>query len=69
MMELKQARNTLLLMAFLPLCLSGVAHKNGQHERAEDGAFSPRDHNHQKDSEGHNANFDHEAILGMILGR
>ncbi|XP_019871324.2 reticulocalbin-2 isoform X2 [Aethina tumida] len=33
-------------------------------ERAEDGAYSPRDHSHFTDSGEHHSEFDHEAILG-----
>jgi len=37
-------------------------HKHGA-ERLEDGAFSPREHNHGHDDD-HDVEFDHEAILG-----
>lgn len=42
--------------------VSPHSHKHGG-EREVDGAFSPRDHSHFEDDE-HNADFDHEAILG-----
>ena len=36
------------------------------HERAEDGAFSPRSSNHYINGE-HHQEFDHEVILGMYI--
>ena len=49
----------------------GVPHSHnhkgsGAGERASDGAFSPRDHEHMVDGE-HDSAFDHEAILGELL--
>ncbi|GJQ85673.1 hypothetical protein Trydic_g20220 [Trypoxylus dichotomus] len=44
-------------------------HSHSSHlnrERVEDGAYSPRDRGHISDSEEHNSEFDHEAILGSI---
>ncbi|XP_042855803.1 reticulocalbin-2-like isoform X2 [Penaeus japonicus] len=38
---------------------------NAQKEREADGARSPRDHGHYTNGE-HNADFDHEAILGSV---
>ncbi|XP_047481556.1 reticulocalbin-2-like isoform X1 [Penaeus chinensis] len=38
---------------------------NAQKEREADGARTPRDHGHYTDGE-HNADFDHEAILGSV---
>ena len=43
--------------------VSPHSHKHGG-EREVDGAFSPRDHSHFDDDDEHNADFDHEAILG-----
>lgn len=37
---------------------------NAQKEREADGARTPRDHGHYTNGE-HNADFDHEAILGV----
>jgi len=41
-----------------------AARKAGHQERAEDGAFSPRDHAHHGGADEHDDHFDHEAILG-----
>jgi Ca2+-binding EF-hand superfamily protein len=41
----------------------GPIQKGSGGERASDGAFSPRDHEHMVDGE-HDSAFDHEAILG-----
>jgi len=42
---------------------SDSAATHGGREREADGAYSPRDNKHG-DGDGHNAKFDHEAILG-----
>ena len=41
-------------------------HKGSAGERASDGAYSPRDHEHMVDGE-HDSSFDHEAILGELF--
>ena len=41
-------------------------HKGSGGERASDGAFSPRDHEHMVDGD-HDSAFDHEAILGELI--
>merc|ERR1719284_950100 len=48
---------------FYLLQISDSAATHGGREREADGAYSPRDKKHG-DGEGHNAKFDHEAILG-----
>lgn len=50
----------LVLLAVFVSALDGAVHHK---ERAEDGAFSPKDKGHTKDGE-HDAHWDHEAILG-----
>lgn len=56
-------------LACLALVNAAVVHTHGSHslhkEREEDGAYSPRDKNHIASDE-HNAEFDHEAILGSV---
>jgi len=57
----------IIILGILVHPTSQAAHasrKAGHQERTEDGAFSPRDHAHNKDDEDHDDNFDHEAILG-----
>ncbi|KAL7633277.1 UNVERIFIED_CONTAM: hypothetical protein RMT77_016382 [Armadillidium vulgare] len=56
----------LLLLFYFDVCSSHTHHLHDPHkEREEDGARSPRDHEHYKDGD-HNADFDHEAILGSV---
>ncbi len=57
-----------LVLAFVAFTTAAVPHSHshkGSSERAADGAFSPRDHEHHHDADGlHDNAFDHEAILG-----
>ncbi|XP_041978067.1 reticulocalbin-2 isoform X2 [Aricia agestis] len=57
----------LLLLAPNILCASAAVHSHSVDggEREADGAYRPRDHEHYGD-EGHNVEFDHEAILGSV---
>ncbi|KRT78629.1 HLH domain-containing protein [Oryctes borbonicus] len=51
------------------ICDCAVMHSHSSHlnrERVEDGAYSPRDRGHVSESDEHNSDFDHEAILGSI---
>merc|ERR1712136_200418 len=56
---------TLVIVAtlFYLFQTSDSAATHGGREREADGAYSPRDNKHG-DGDGHNSNFDHEAILG-----
>ncbi|XP_063242709.1 reticulocalbin-2 [Bacillus rossius redtenbacheri] len=55
------------ILNYLPCHTTPASHHIGkslhQHEREEDGAYSPRDHAHVVDGV-HHSEFDHEAILG-----
>lgn len=54
------------ILLFIQICQPAAhshSQKKGHVERAEDGAFSPRDHAHG-DGDDHDTSFDHEAILG-----
>jgi len=58
----------LLLLMFITHSQSAVTHGShnhggGQHEKIDDGAFSPRDAHHEVDGK-HDHAFDHEAIIG-----
>lgn len=59
-----------LAILFGVLCLAfgavmhGHTHNTLNKEREADGAYSPKDKSHFSDSGEHNAEFDHEAILG-----
>ncbi|KAI4464736.1 reticulocalbin [Holotrichia oblita] len=49
------------------ICDCAVMHSHSSNinrERTDDGAYSPRDRGHIYDSEEHDSEFDHEAILG-----
>lgn len=56
---------TLLLTPNILLCASAAVHSHSvdNTEREADGAYRPRDYDHYND-EGHNVEFDHEAIIG-----
>ncbi|XP_045458854.1 reticulocalbin-2 [Melitaea cinxia] len=58
---------TLLLTPNILLCASAAVHSHSvdKTEREADGAYRPRDYDHYND-EGHNVEFDHEAILGSV---
>lgn len=60
---------SLLILALVSLeeCTPASAHLHNRDlnsERVEDGSYKSRDHNHISEEGEHNANFDHEAILG-----
>lgn len=60
----------LLALGIVDLSNGATTHKHDHHghkERLEDGSFSPRDSHHHGDGGEHNVEFDHEAILGIIL--
>lgn len=62
-------RSIVILIGLVALIESATTHKhNHQHsdERLEDGAYRPRDAGHHGDDGEHNADFDHEAILGSV---
>ncbi|CRL00481.1 CLUMA_CG013742, isoform B [Clunio marinus] len=57
-----------LLIWIVPMIVRAAAshkHAHGK-ERLEDGAFSPKDHDHFDGEGEHHSEFDHEAILGSV---
>lgn len=52
-----------ILICLVAFIESAATHKHSG-ERLEDGAYRPRDAGHIGDDGEHNAEFDHEAILG-----
>lgn len=61
-------RYIVILIGLVAFIESATTHKHGHShsdERMEDGAYRPRDAGHIGDGE-HNAEFDHEAILGSV---
>lgn len=68
-MRIKQLPTILfvLLCFTASIAIAASSHKHSHSkERAEDGAFSPRDHEHFDEGGEHHNEFDHEAILGSV---